>query len=177
MCYAVAECCSPNSGRLIYEFEMTPLLHSSQMSLNTTYITKSPPCKRRFDLSAHRGAEGDLQEERSWLRPWLRLLSSAAEGLMTLITPWAVLLCTSEAACGQGERSGGRESRSRRSLPARELPFAYARHRQDYPAHPDHVSRLIKLNISHRVHEMFTCFSPARASPPPSFPLLYGNCS
>lgn len=107
----------------------------------------------------------------------LHLVSSAAEGLMTLITPWAVLLCTSGAACGQGERGSGEKGLERRSFPAQKLLFAYLRHHEDYPAHPNHVRRLIKLNISHRVHEMFTCFSLARVSVPPSFPLLYGNCS
>lgn len=69
------------------------------------------------------------------------------------------------------------EELERRSFPAQKLLFAYLRHHEDYPVHPNHVRRLIKLNISHRVHEMFTCFSPARVSVPPSFPLLYGNCS
>lgn len=107
--------------------------------------------------------------------PGLHLLSRAAEGLMTLITPWAALPCTSEAACGQGERSSGRKSRSGVHFQLRSCCLHIY---EDYPAHPNHVRRLIKLNISHRVHEVFTCFSPARVStPPPSFPLLYGNCS
>lgn len=64
---AVTEFCSSNSGLVIYEFEMTPLLHSSQMSLNTSSITKSPQCKWQFDLSARKAAQWDSHEEWLWI--------------------------------------------------------------------------------------------------------------
>lgn len=35
MCCAVSEICNSNCGLVIYGFEMAPLLHSSQVSLNT----------------------------------------------------------------------------------------------------------------------------------------------
>lgn len=75
---------------------------------------------------------------------------------MTLITPWAVLLCSSKAACGQGEYWSRRKSWSCVHFRLRSWDL--------------HIHTIMKttlcilitsgvwLNISHHLHEMFTCF-------------------
>lgn len=80
MCCAVSEFCSPDCGLVIYGFEMAPLLHSTQMSLNTSSIAKSPQSKWQFDLSAPKGAQWDLQKERLWIYSRLHLVKSGCSG-------------------------------------------------------------------------------------------------
>lgn len=63
MCCATTEPCSPYCGLVIYEFQIIPLLHSSQITQNKNIsYSRSQKWKCQFILSSDKSAQFTLRK-------------------------------------------------------------------------------------------------------------------